>query len=129
MVMGIHLAFSNYYSSSPVILGLTISLLIPGLMLSNELRDFKRDSCLRIKTLTVRIGFKKAKFLYLSLLTVPLAVKAYKNTRPEYYNFQLENLKSPLQKVDSLLHICLRDCSSCRFQSRQNLLPDNPGQF
>lgn len=104
MVMGTHLAFTQHYSWRPVILGLPISLLIPVLMLSNELRDFERDSSLDIKTLTVRIGFKKAKLLYLSLLcssylltlifvilnlyptasllsfiTLPLAVKAYQN--------------------------------------------------
>ncbi|PUU92396.1 prenyltransferase [Halanaerobium sp.] len=104
MVMGTHLAFSQHYSWRPIILGLPISLLIPVLMLSNELRDFERDSSLGIRTLTVRIGFKKAKILYLallsssylltigfillnlypaaallSLLTLPLAYKAYQN--------------------------------------------------
>ena len=104
MVMGTHLAFSHQYSWRPVVLGLPISLLIPALMLSNELRDFKRDKFLGIKTLTVRIGFKKGKILYLSLLstsylltivfvilnfyptaalltlvTFPLAFKAYQN--------------------------------------------------
>jgi 1,4-dihydroxy-2-naphthoate octaprenyltransferase len=73
-------------------------------MLSNELRDFERDKSLGIKTLTVRIGFKNSKLLYLTLLsssylltvifvltgyypistlsvviTIPLAVKAFKN--------------------------------------------------
>lgn len=104
MVMGTYLAFTHYYSWRPVFLGLPISLLIPVLMLSNELRDFERDSSLGIKTLTVRIGFKRAKFLYLTLLsssylltilfvflnlypltalltllTIPLALKAYQN--------------------------------------------------
>lgn len=69
MVMGTHLAFSQQYSWRPIILGLPISLLIPVLMLSNELRDFNRDKSLGIKTLTVRIGFKKGKLLYLSLLS------------------------------------------------------------
>lgn len=104
MVMGTHLAFTHHYSWRPILLGLPISLLIPVLMLSNELRDFERDSLLGIKTLTVRIGFKKAKIIYIillsssylltilfvifgfypvtalfSLLTIPLALKAYQN--------------------------------------------------
>lgn len=104
MVMGTHLAFSQHFSWRPIILGLPLSLLIPVLMLSNELRDFERDKSLGIKTLTVRIGFKKGKRLYLallsssylltilfvslnfypaaallSLLTLPLAIKAYRN--------------------------------------------------
>jgi len=104
MVEGTYLAFTGSYSFMAIILGLPISLLIPVLMLSNELRDFNRDSRLGIKTLTVRIGFKKAKVLYLLLLigsygltvifvllglypvetlisfiTIPLAVTAYQN--------------------------------------------------
>lgn len=104
MVLGSYLVFSNYYSWRPIVLGLPISLLIPVLMLSNELRDYKRDSKLKIKTMTVRIGFEKAKLIYLillisaysltilfvilnlyplssllTLITIPLAYKAYQN--------------------------------------------------
>src|SRR6056297_324251 len=104
MVLGSFLVFTEYFSVRPILLGLPVSLLIPVLMLSNELRDYKRDKGLNIKTLTVRIGFKKGKLLYLTLiilsylltiifvingdfpvyslftfLTIPLTVKAYKN--------------------------------------------------
>jgi 1,4-dihydroxy-2-naphthoate octaprenyltransferase len=104
MIMGTYLVFTQQYSWLPLVLGLPISLLIPVLMLSNELRDFERDKSLGIKTLTVRIGFKNSKLLYLTLLsssylltvifvltgyypistlsvviTIPLAVKAFKN--------------------------------------------------
>ncbi|MFP4017545.1 MAG: prenyltransferase, partial [Halanaerobiales bacterium] len=74
------------------------------MMLSNEIRDYKRDKEWGIKTLTVRLGYRTGKYLYLGLLigsytltllyvilgwmplaalltfiTIPLAVKAYRN--------------------------------------------------
>jgi 1,4-dihydroxy-2-naphthoate octaprenyltransferase len=83
-------------------LGLPLSLMIPLLMFSNELRDYERDKALGIRTLTVRIGYKTGKIIFLTLmlssyalstlyallglmswssllvfLTVPLAIKSY----------------------------------------------------
>lgn len=103
MVYGSYVVFSESFSWSPIVLSLPISLLIPALMLSNELRDFDRDKQLGIKTLTVRVGFLFGRNLYISLLvtsyllvillvilsylpyfsllvfvTVPLALKSYR---------------------------------------------------
>ena len=104
MVTGSYLVFTGYFSYKPILFGLPLSLLIPVLMLSNELRDYKRDKNLKIKTLTVRLGFNTGKLLYLFLIitsylltiifvildqfpvlsllvfiTIPLAVKSYYN--------------------------------------------------
>jgi len=103
MVCGSYMAFTGYFSWSSIVLGLPVTLMIPLLMLSNELRDYQRDKELNIRTLTVRIGFKRGKALYLTLLilsyalaslyaitgmlplatlsvwiTLPFAIKAYK---------------------------------------------------
>ena len=105
MVYGSYLVFAGHFSWQPIILGLPVSLLIPLMMMSNELRDYTRDKELGIRTLTVRMGYRRGKKLYLSLIlasysltllyvmldllsaagllvfaTVPLAVKSYQNT-------------------------------------------------
>ncbi|MCZ0701742.1 1,4-dihydroxy-2-naphthoate octaprenyltransferase [Natronobacillus azotifigens] len=103
MVYGAYVVFSESFSWAPILLGLPVSLLIPALMLSNELRDFDRDKDLGIRTLTVRLGFRFGRNLYIGLLvscyllvllfvlinrlpiyslvtwlTIPLAMKSYR---------------------------------------------------
>lgn len=104
MVLGSYLVFSKNFSLNPIIIGLPVSLMIPLLMMSNEIRDYKRDKSLGINTLTVRMGYKFGKILFITLLvlsyslttlyvllnilpiwtlfiylTIPLAIKSYKN--------------------------------------------------
>ncbi|MCF8000858.1 MAG: prenyltransferase [Halanaerobiales bacterium] len=104
MVTGSYLVFTGYFSYKPILFSLPVSLLIPVLMLSNELRDYCRDKKLNIKTLTVRLGFNTGQILYLLLIitsylltlifvvlnqfpvlsllvfiTIPLAFKSYNN--------------------------------------------------
>jgi 1,4-dihydroxy-2-naphthoate octaprenyltransferase len=105
MVCGSYMAFTGYFSWASIVLGLPVTLMIPLMMISNELRDYQRDKELNIRTLTVRIGFRRGKALYLTLLslsyaltslytimgllpwatlrvwiTLPLAIKAYKTS-------------------------------------------------
>ncbi len=68
MVYGTYLVFAQDLSWTPVVLGMPLSLMIPLLMMSNELRDYERDKELGIKTLTVRLGCGFGKALYLGLL-------------------------------------------------------------
>lgn len=104
MVYGAFFPFSLEFSWYPILLALPSSFLIPALMLSNEMRDFMRDSRLSIGTLSVRIGSKVSIIIYSSLvfgsfaltllyvvlgfyplasllvfITLPLAIKAFKN--------------------------------------------------
>jgi len=103
MVYGAYVVFSESFSWTPIVLSLPVSLLIPALMLSNELRDFDRDKRLGIKTLTVRLGYLFGRNMYIGLLlasyllviffvivsylpiyslfvllTIPLALKSYR---------------------------------------------------
>jgi 1,4-dihydroxy-2-naphthoate octaprenyltransferase len=103
MVYGSYLVFAEQFSWTPIILGLPLSLMIPLLMFSNELRDYERDKSLGIRTLTVRIGYKIGKIIFLTLIlssfsltalyvmlgmlpissvlvfaTIPLAIKSYR---------------------------------------------------
>lgn len=104
MVYGSYFPFALEFSWYPIILSLPMSFLIPALMLSNEMRDFARDTRLSLGTLSVRIGASASKKLYLLLLsasyiftlvyvildifpiaslivfiTIPSAIKAYKS--------------------------------------------------
>ena len=64
MVLGASFTFTNELSLYPIFLALPVSFLIPALMLSNEMRDFQRDSNLSLGTLSVRIGSKYSTYLY-----------------------------------------------------------------
>ncbi len=68
MVIGASLPFTKDISIYPALLALPSSFIIPALMLSNEMRDFKRDTNLSIGTLSVRIGSKYSTYLYRFLI-------------------------------------------------------------
>jgi|GEM_PF-402461 len=71
MNLGAYYPIAKTLSWNPVILGLPLSLLIPALMISNEMRDYKDTG-----TLTGRIGCRWALFLYDSLLSCSLIAAA-----------------------------------------------------
>ena len=64
MIFGAYFPFSLKFSWYPILIGLPPSFLIPALMISNEMRDFTRDTMLNLGTLSVRIGSQLSKFLY-----------------------------------------------------------------
>ena len=118
MVLGAYVAVSGTYSWEPVVLAMPASLMIPLLMMSNEIRDFIRDGELGIRTLTVIVGIRAGKGIYLGLLavaygmtvvlmvlgrlpaealavlvTLPLAVKSYKKvSMPKTSGIRITNL-------------------------------------
>ena len=64
MVYGAYFPFTLSFSWYPILIGFPPTLLIPALMISNEMRDFTRDTRLSLGTLSVRIGSKLSKILY-----------------------------------------------------------------
>ena len=68
MVLGASFAFTKTISWYPILISLPASFIIPALMLSNEMRDFQRDSQLSLGTLSVRIGSKYSTYLYSFLI-------------------------------------------------------------
>ena len=64
MVYGAYFPFALQFSWHPVILALPASFLIPALMISNEMRDFTRDTRLSMGTLSVRIGHRLSRRIY-----------------------------------------------------------------
>ncbi|MBK5201180.1 MAG: prenyltransferase [Spirochaetaceae bacterium] len=68
MSLGAYYAIAGAFSFTPILLSLPTSLLIPALMISNEMRDFLRDKKFAMGTMTVRIGSKVSIFLFISLM-------------------------------------------------------------
>lgn len=64
MVLGAYFPFAIRFSWYPIALALPASMLIPALMVSNEMRDFMRDTNLSMGTLSVRIGHRASKMVY-----------------------------------------------------------------
>ena len=64
MVYGAYFPFSLKFSWYPIILALPATLLIPAMMISNEMRDFSRDTRLSLGTLSVRIGAGPSRLIY-----------------------------------------------------------------
>ena len=72
MNLGAYYPIAKTLSWKPILFGLPLSLLIPALMISNEMRDLKDDSKSSIGTLSNRMGHQRALFLYDSLLACSL---------------------------------------------------------
>ncbi|KEI72290.1 prenyltransferase [Endozoicomonas elysicola] len=79
MVSGAYYAVGGVWSNEVVWISIPVSLLASALILSNEIRDYLDDINHNIRTLTVRIGLIKAKWLYAILLLAvfPLSFVLY----------------------------------------------------
>lgn len=134
MVLGSYMSFTGYYSLTPMILALPAGLMIPLLMMSNEIRDYERDKNLGIRTLTVILGIKAGKAIYVSLMviayamtlvlvltdklplltlsvfiTLPLAVKSYKKvSMPKTSGIRITNWLHIIFNLLTILALIIR---------------------
>lgn len=117
MVMGSYMVFDPQFSWFPLLLCIPASLMLPLMMLSNEIRDYETDAKKGIKTATVRFGIKFGYAAYITiaalsyilviifvvsgllpkaslmtLFTIPLAMKAYKTVAEEYSGIRITNM-------------------------------------
>lgn len=74
VVLGCFYILTKELSFNVILASLPISILISLILLSNELRDFDTDKLEKQKTLSVRIGYEKAVFLYKSLALSPFLI-------------------------------------------------------
>ncbi|GAB1455374.1 1,4-dihydroxy-2-naphthoate octaprenyltransferase [Spirochaetota bacterium] len=74
MNYGAWLAVGGAQSIHPILVSLPVSLLIPAMMLANEIRDVERDKDLGIKTATVILGRKTGQALYDALLILSFSL-------------------------------------------------------
>lgn len=64
MTLGAFYPFAQTLNWYPTLLSLPLSMLVPALMISNEMRDFKRDDRLSMNTLSTIIGHRWSLRLY-----------------------------------------------------------------
>jgi len=72
MVVGSYIAVGGDLNNKIVLMSLPVSCLVSLLLLSNELRDYDSDHQLKLRTLTVRVGYSAGLFLFYVLLITPL---------------------------------------------------------
>ena len=94
MVVGSYYAITGVWSVQALWLSFPVSMLSASLLMANEIRDYLDDLNFNIRTLTVRLGFEKAKVLYSFLLmsVYPLS----------FYLFWQGGVKNPLYLLPSL---------------------------
>jgi 1,4-dihydroxy-2-naphthoate octaprenyltransferase len=68
MIAGAYFAVAGRFSWIAVVSAVPVSFLISLILLANELRDFETDRKFGIKTLSVRIGYRRAILVYCALL-------------------------------------------------------------
>jgi 1,4-dihydroxy-2-naphthoate octaprenyltransferase len=68
MIAGAYFAVAGRFSWIAVVSAVPVSFLISLILLANELRDFEKDRKFGIKTLSVRIGYRRAILVYCALL-------------------------------------------------------------
>ncbi|MGL4991227.1 MAG: prenyltransferase [Sarcina sp.] len=68
MILGSYFIFANELNIYPILFTLPASLIIPALMISNELSDYKKNKYYNLRTLCLRIGISKSIYLYKLLL-------------------------------------------------------------
>lgn len=72
MITGSYIAAGATFDQKIIWLSIPISCLVSLLLLSNELRDYERDVIDGLGTLTVRIGYLKATYLYKFIMIAAL---------------------------------------------------------
>jgi 1,4-dihydroxy-2-naphthoate octaprenyltransferase len=68
MVGGAYYAVAGTISPRVVLVSVPLSILVSLILLANELRDFEADTRHGIRTLTVRIGYRRGIIIYCILL-------------------------------------------------------------
>jgi 1,4-dihydroxy-2-naphthoate octaprenyltransferase len=130
MSLGSYYAIAGSFSITPILLSLPTSLLVPALMISNEMRDFLRDQKFAMGTMTVKIGATASKILFVSLMlgvyvltivyvilglfpvyslisfiTLPYAVRAIENVM-NAKNLGIRNTTKVHMYYSSIIFIC-----------------------
>lgn len=76
MIPGAYVAVAGRFSWGPVVLSIPVSFLISLILLANELRDYESDRRFGIRTLAVRVGYRRAIGIYCALLLAAYASPA-----------------------------------------------------
>jgi 1,4-dihydroxy-2-naphthoate octaprenyltransferase len=96
MIAGAYYAVAGRFSWLPVAAAVPVSFLISLILLANELRDFESDSRFGIRTLSVRIGYRRAVVVYCVLLGCAYASPAILHFAGYFPHLRLIYLAAPV---------------------------------
>ncbi len=116
MVGGARYAVAGDLPAETLLLALPVSCLVSLILLANEIRDFDSDTRYRIRTLSVRIGYRASTVLYLVLLSLAYAGPALLHLAGRWPHPFLVWLAAPFAVPPTLL--VFRDSSR-----RQGIIP------
>ncbi len=94
MIPGAYFAVAGRFSWTSVVASIPVSFLISLILLANELRDFESDRTFGIRTLSVRIGYRRSIAVFCALLACAYASPAVLG-RLGYPGFPLVFLAAP----------------------------------
>lgn len=95
MIPGAYFAVAGYLSWPSVLASIPVSFLISLILLANELRDFEADTRFGIRTLSVRIGYRRAVIVYCALLASAYASPAVLYILGSFPHLRLIYLAAP----------------------------------
>jgi len=68
MVLGAYFVQAHHFSWKPILYAIPVGLLVDAVLHSNNLRDIANDEVVKIKTVPILIGEKRAKMMYQALV-------------------------------------------------------------
>ena len=68
MVLGAYFVQAHHFSWKPILYSIPVGLLVDAILHSNNLRDIANDGVVKIKTVPILIGEKRAKIMYMALV-------------------------------------------------------------
>ena len=95
MIPGAYFAVAGAFSWTSVWASIPVSFLISLILLANELRDFESDTRFGIRTLAVRLGYRRAVLLFGGLLASAYASAAVLGAAAGFQGFPLILLAAP----------------------------------
>jgi 1,4-dihydroxy-2-naphthoate octaprenyltransferase len=95
MIPGAYFAVSGAFTWGSVIAAIPVSFLISLILLANELRDFETDLRYGIRTLSVRVGYRRAVVIFCALLAGAYASPAVLHLAGGFPKFPLIYLAAP----------------------------------
>ncbi|MGO9310931.1 MAG: prenyltransferase [Spirochaetia bacterium] len=95
MIPGAYFAVSGHFSWGSVVASIPVSFLISLILLANELRDFEADTRFGIRTLAVRIGYRRSVVVYCALLACAYASPAALCAAGSFPHLRLIYLAAP----------------------------------
>lgn len=122
MVLGAYYVQTRRLDFLPLLISLPVGLLVGSVTLANNLRDILYDSMVNIVTLPMRLGIKRAKTMYYSMVLIPyLTVAGLVAVNLSFYPVLLVLLSLP-KAIKAIKAMGSTENSSLDIQAKAGLL-------